>query len=183
MAYMAGKKSELLHAGYTNLYGMSNPLPSHSVMLEVAYRLIEYVGMAVKSSYKFVISTFPGRGTLNTENIGPFWSPIFKIAANKLSNGDCDVAVNGSSFAKELLMDQFEKDKNVAFSRAFAAMDVWLDGLVVGTEQVEWHPDHLRLTKTSGCFPLTVHNCLDQIGHKQFDHTRQGSTGSFHSFC
>lgn len=60
---------------------------------------------------------------------------MFNYAMDKLDLGDRDIAVGGYSSWTELMMDNLEKERNVAYSRALLfVMDVWLAWLAFAPE-------------------------------------------------
>lgn len=71
---------------------------------------------------------------------------------------------------KEMLMDYLDKEENVEYRRARAAMDVWLSGLAVPLEPEEGYLDQLGLTKTGGLHVITWYNCPPQNGHNDLEH-------------
>lgn len=104
---------------------MEDPLLLLSGRGEAAAVPMKYPVMKVKNLHESSMSTLFAQESLKAETICPVWSPIFRYTVDKLDCLDRDSDLSHYNSTKELLLDYLEKDENVAYSRANAAMNLW----------------------------------------------------------
>lgn len=112
---------------------------------------------------------------LKAEESCTLWSPISNYAVDVLDVHDCGGGAACSSFTKELICKYIEREEKAGYNRARAWIDQWLAGLAVALELSEEHSNDFCTLKSGGPNLFTDHNSAPQIGHIDFETTRQSN--------